>query len=142
MKGLILRGMIAGIVLSIGLTACGPKAPEKVEVKLTEFKIEASRTEFTAGQPYEFVVTNAGALDHEFMIMPPVKSDGAQMGGMNMQDYDKMALAMIPIDKLPVGATQTITITFDKPYAAGALELACHTPGHYEQNMHTPITVK
>lgn len=55
-------------------------------VTLTDFKIEASQTEFVTGARYRFVVTNRGGVNHEFMITPPM------MGGMSMEKMHEMAL--------------------------------------------------
>lgn len=130
--------------VSLLLTACGQQKPvETAEVKVTlnEFGIQSSRTEFEAGLPYRFVVSNAGSLAHEFMVMPPLGED--QMGmAMDMHELDEQALAMIPASDLPAGATATLDFTFPEPAPAGTLEFACHTPGHYEANMRLPITVK
>ncbi|MBV6396735.1 MAG: hypothetical protein HFACDABA_02335 [Anaerolineales bacterium] len=130
--------------VSLLLTACGAQqSAETTEVKitLTEFGIQSSLTEFKVGVPYHFVVTNAGAVEHEFMVMPPLKED--QMGmGMDMHELDEQALAMVPASDLPAGATATFDYTFTEAAPAGTLEFACHTPGHYEANMKLPITVK
>ncbi len=124
------------------LTACGgQKAPVEVQVTLTEFGINSSITEFEVGVPYKFVVTNAGTVEHEFMIMPPLKKDDMGMA-MDMGKLDEMALLMIPGSELPAGATASIEYTFTKSASAGELEMACHTPGHYEANMRLPVTVK
>jgi uncharacterized cupredoxin-like copper-binding protein len=139
MRQRISISIILGILFTVGLAACGPQPPEKVEVKLTEFGIESSRTDFKVGQTYEITVTNAGTVGHEFMIMPPLDNGGMHM---DMGAIDQQALAMIPIDQLPAGATQTVTVTFKQPVSPGNLEFACHTPGHYEQNMRMPITVQ
>lgn len=123
------------------LTACGgqQKATE-VTITVKEFGIESSITEFKVGVPYHFVVTNDGTVNHEIMIMPPLTKD--QMGmGMDMGTMDQMALAMISADDLTPGTTKSFDLTFSEPSATGALELACHTPGHYEANMKLPITV-
>lgn len=121
------------------LTACGGQKQNEVKVTLTEYAIQSSVTDFQVGVPYHFVVTNAGQVNHEFMIMPPLMED--QMG-MNMEEMDKMALAMIEADELTPGKTQTLDYTFTEPAPSGSLEFACHTPGHYEQGMKLPITVK
>lgn len=123
------------------LTACGgqQKATE-VTITVKEFGIESSITEFKVGVPYHFVVTNAGTVNHEIMVMPPLSKD--QMGmGMDMGAMDQMALAMISADDLTPGTTKSFDLTFSEPAATGTLEFACHTPGHYEANMKLPITV-
>jgi uncharacterized cupredoxin-like copper-binding protein len=124
------------------LAACdGRQAPVEVQITLTEFGIESSLTEFEPGIPYAFVVTNAGAVEHEFMIMPPLTED--QMGmAMDMHELDESALAMIAEDQLTPGATATLEFTFTEAAPAGTLEFACHTPGHYEAGMKLPIVVK
>jgi len=134
------------VLAAVGLllTACGGKpsaGPTEVKITLTEFGIQSSLNEFEAGVPYRFVVTNAGAVEHEFMIMPPLTDD--QMGmGMDMHELDEQALAMIPASDLPAGASATLDFTFPEAAPAGTLEFACHVAGHYEANMKLPITVK
>jgi len=86
-------------------------------------------------------VTNAGMVEHEFMIMPPLTAD--QMGmGMDMGTFDEMALVMVAASELSPGAASSVDYTFTESAPAGELEFACHTPGHYEANMKLPITVK
>ena len=93
-------------------------------------------TTFSVGVPYHFVVTNKGAVAHEFVIMP--LEQGTQ--GSEAQ-LPSTALAGIAGKDLPTGATKTLDYTFTQA-PAGGLEFACHLPGHYEAGMHTPITVK
>jgi len=123
------------------LTACGGQQ-KAIEVTITvkEFGIESSITEFQVGVPYHFVVTNAGMVNHEIMIMPPLTEDQTGMG-MDMGTMDQMALAMISADDLTPGATKSFDLTFRDAASTGTLEFACHTPGHYEANMKLPITV-
>jgi uncharacterized cupredoxin-like copper-binding protein len=130
------------ITAGLLLTACGSQGnSNEVKITLTDFGIESSRTSFEAGVPYHFVVTNDGKVNHEIMIMPPLSED--QMGmAMDMEEMDKMALAMIEEDELTPGATVAMDYTFTVPAPAGSLEFACHTPGHYEAGMKLPITVK
>jgi len=126
------------IALSLILSACGPKEPVTVEVTLTEFGIESSVSEFKSGTPYHFVITNEGAINHEFMIMEPT-AEGMMM---SMEEMDEMALAFVEEDELTPGASQTLDYTFTEPASAGSLEIACHTSGHYEAGMKFPITVE
>ena len=123
------------------LTACGGQQ-KAIEVTITvkEFGIESSITEFQVGVPYHFVVTNAGMVNHEIMIMPPLTADQMSMG-MDMGTMDQMALAMISADDLTPGATKSFDLTFRDAASTGTLEFACHIPGHYEANMKLPIIV-
>jgi uncharacterized cupredoxin-like copper-binding protein len=124
------------------LTACGAQGnSNEVTITLTEFGIETSRDSFETGVPYHFVVTNAGAINHEFMIMPPLTEDQMMMG-MDMEAMDEMALAMIEDDELTPETTQTFDYTFTEPAPTGTLEFTCHVEGHYEAGMKFPITVK
>src|SRR5574341_1091465 len=108
-KKLVYAAIIAMVVLVLTARgAANSNGPVEVKVKLTEFGIESSRTEFKTGVTYRFVVTNAGQIPHEFMIMPPLVMDNS---GMNMGDLDAMALAMIPEEELPAGTTKTLEFT-------------------------------
>lgn len=130
--------------VSLLLTACGgQKSAETTEVKitLTDFGIESNVTEFKVGVAYHFTVTNAGVVEHEFMVMPPLMEDHMGME-MDMHELDEQALAMVPASDLPAGATATFDYTFTEAAPDGTLEFACHTPGHYETGMKLPIVVK
>ncbi len=108
-----------------------------VTVTLTDFKIDSSLTTFSVGVPYHFVVTNKGAVAHEFVIMPP---DPTAQGSETQ--LPSTALAGIMGKDLAAGTTKTLDYTFTQAAPASGLELACHLPGHYDAGMHTPITVK
>jgi len=134
------RVSIATVLIVAGflLAACGG-GPKTVNITLTDYAIESSQTSFEVGVPYHFVVTNKGATNHELMIMPPTTEEQMAMN-MDMEEMDKMALAMIEGDEFEPGKTMTLDFTFTD--SVGALEFACHTPGHYEKGMKLPITVK
>ncbi len=124
----------------IGLTACsgsGSASSKTVDVQVTlsEFKIAPSITTFKVGVPYHFVVTNNGSVAHELDIIPP------ESGQLTPDQVQKLSLATIGEKDLQPGATATLDYTFSQAYSQGALELACHLPGHYEAGMHIPIVV-
>jgi uncharacterized cupredoxin-like copper-binding protein len=145
------RIKLSSVVVSIGvllLFACAARQAKgqvnpdgfvNVDVRLKDFSIESSVTEFKPGVAYHFTVTNEGQVAHEFMILPVSEHMG--MSGMPMEEYDKMALMMIPIEQLPVGASVKTDYTFSE-VADGKIELIWMTPGHFEAGMHIPITVK
>lgn len=135
------KKIVALVAAALLIAACsGQDSGETVEVQvtLTEFGFEASLTDFKVGVPYRFVVTNTGAVNHEFMIMAPLTGEDM---GMDMHELDETALAMIEEDQLPSGATMSFEYTFIESTDEGSLEFACHTPGHYEAGMKLPITV-
>ena len=105
---------------------------------LSEFKIESSLTTFKAGVPYHFVVNNEGSVPHEIMVMEPMETTE----GIDMEEMDEMALAVIEEEDLPAGGSTTLDFTFAEPAPAGTLEFACHIPGHYEGGMKLPIVVE
>lgn len=148
-----IKQLLVFIGVLLVIAACGGQTPSDsssgdsaqtpIEVQVTlaetqEFSIQSPETTFRVGVPYRFVVTNKGSINHEMMIMPRMMGD---MGGMDMEHMDAMALAYISEDKLPTGATQTVEYTFKQPATAGDIELGCYLPGHYEAGMHLPITV-
>jgi len=126
--------LVAAVVVACGGGAASGNATT-VTVTLTDFKIDSSLTSFSVGVPYHFVVTNKGAITHEFEIMPPGQAENTP------DQLPKTALAGIKGNDLTPGTTKTLDYTFTQA-PAGGLEFACHMAGHYEAGMHLPITVK
>jgi uncharacterized cupredoxin-like copper-binding protein len=132
----VLRGIglsLLLLVLVVALAACTgaatprPQGPEEVQVTATEFKFQSSKTTFSVGVPYRFVVKNAGQIPHEWMIMPAGEKEHV------------MALLEVEEDELPAGATVAKEFTFSK---AGDYEFGCYLPGHYEAGMWLRVTAK
>lgn len=141
----MLRKILLLVLSAMLLVGCAGKPSgsqsesNEVQITATDFAFKSSRTEFKVGVPYHFVVTNAGQVAHELMIMAPIQ----EMSGMpmDMEELDKMALAHVAAEELPPGATVSFDYTFTQPYPAGQLEFACHVPGHYEAGMKLEIVV-
>lgn len=140
MKRWLALGLFLTILISV-LTACGstaaavppvPSGYTEVQVTLSDFKIASSTTTFTAGKPYYFVITNTGAVTHEFMIMLP------GMGG-HMKTLDKMSFAAI--ENIAPGETKTLEFTFVHTPSPQHLEFSCHYADHYARGMMLPIVV-
>lgn len=130
--------LFAGLVLSAcsGSGAASTSKVVDVTVTATEFKFDSSLTTFQQGVTYHFIVTNKGSVNHDFAIMAPGSGD------ITADEALKTALVGISGDQLTPGTTKTVDYTFTKAYPAGSLEIACHTPGHYDSGMHLPITVQ
>jgi len=116
-----------------------PGSATDVKVTLTDFGVVSSSTQFTAGIPYTFTITNEGQVPHEFMFIPPVMAGMADMHG---EATHNTALIQVDESELPPGATYILSYTFPSSAVGTELEIACHTPGHYEAGMRLPITVR
>ncbi len=140
MNSRLITVLLSAALLLAGCASGGEAAePERVEVTLTDFTIVASRSSFEAGKTYEFVISNEGALDHEFRIIPQEEAlDGMEMHGDEMHDE---ALLVVEQEQLPPGATVNVEYMFPKDAPDSSLEMACHTPGHYEAGMKMLINV-
>jgi uncharacterized cupredoxin-like copper-binding protein len=129
--------LVATVLVACGGGGAASGNATTVTVTLSDFKIDSSLTTFSTGVPYHFVVTNKGAVAHEFVIMPP------EQGALGSEtQLPSGALAGIMGKDLTPGATRTLDYTFTKAAPAGSLEFACHLPGHYEAGMHLSITVQ
>jgi len=115
-------------------TAASPAA-QRIEVKLTDaLKMEPAEMTVKAGQPVTFVVTNTGAIQHEFYVGDAAAQDAHEQemmsGGMAMDEPDGIVLKP--------GETKELTHTFA---TAGTPRAGCHVPGHYAGGRKAAITV-
>lgn len=100
-----------------------------------QLRFEPASLSVKQGETVAFTVTNSGKLAHEYVL-----------GDQAFQDrhHEEMAGQTMPMHDdadgigLPVGATKTLTYTFEHP---GTLYFACHVTGHYEAGMKGTITV-
>lgn len=115
--------------------ASASAAPQRIEVTLSDsFTIELASTTVPAGVPVTFVVTNAGAIDHEFYLGDEAAQaeheEEMMAGGMAHDEPDGISVKP--------GETVELTHTFDEP---GETLAGCHEPGHYAAGMKAAITV-
>ncbi len=141
------------VILGLALltSACGsrPTAAQVVPVELTEFAIHSPISTFKVGTPYRFVISNPGAINHEFVLLAEGEEHHMQAEGEHGHD-DAGAHAGEHADagmgnmlhvgesQLTPGATVTIEHTFTQP---GEYEFGCYLPGHYAAGMFTKISV-
>ena len=142
---IVLVAMVAG-ACSAGSSSSAPGSPAasapisgaatRVEIKLTDsFRMEPSAFRVPAGRAVTFVVTNSGAIDHEFYVgdeaaqMAHAKSMPS-MGGMGQDVANGLALKP--------GQTKELVVTFDTP---GTTIAGCHEPGHYGAGMRANIEI-
>ena len=88
------------------------------------------------GDTIRFVVTNTGKIDHEFAIGTREEQveHAKMMASMpDMKHVEGNVLTLKP------GETRELIWRFGK---AGAVEIACHLPGHYEAGMKAIVKVQ
>lgn len=134
---LVLFGMMLTLSACAG-NSSNSKGPVDVTITATDFNFQSSQTTFKVGVTYHFIVTNKGAVEHEFMLVKPIDPSA----NMEMSEMDDMALAHIEEDDLEAGETASVDYTFTEEDANKTLEFSCHLPGHYENGMKLPITVQ
>jgi uncharacterized cupredoxin-like copper-binding protein len=110
-------------------------AAQRIEVKLTdELKMDPAEMTAKAGQPVTFVVTNTGAIEHEFYL----GDEAMQAEQEEMMQAGEMAHDTAEGMSLKPGETKELTYTFDSP---GQTIAGCHVAGHYAGGMKAAITV-
>lgn len=123
--------------LTAAPTAAATAPATRIEVKLTDaLRIEPASMTVPAGVPVTFVVTNTGAIGHEFVLGDEAAQaeHETEMGGsMGMGEDEEMAIGLDP------GETKELTVTFP---AAGSILAGCHVAGHYAGGMKATVMVE
>lgn len=97
-------------------------------------RIEPAEITVPVGRPVRFVVTNTGALDHEFYVGDETaQMEHEEQMGMGMQHGEEAGIEVAP------GETKTLEMTFD---AVGATLAGCHIEGHYAGGMKATIVIQ
>lgn len=111
-------------------------AAQRIEVKLTDaLRMEPAEMTVKAGQQVTFVVTNTGAIQHEFYL-----GDEAAQGEHEQEMMSAGGMAMDEADGIVLkpGETKELTHTFP---SAGAFLAGCHETSHYAGGMKAAIAV-
>jgi uncharacterized cupredoxin-like copper-binding protein len=146
---LALIPVVAMLVAACASSGASPSAPAadpsaaplesaaatRLEVSLTdELRIEPASMTVPAGVPVTFVITNAGALEHEFYLgdEEAQQAHEAEMQAGAMSHDEPEGIAVAP------GETRELTFTFAEP---GETLAGCHVAGHYAGGMKADIAV-
>lgn len=125
----------SAVAASPSPAASASPAAQRIEVKLTDaLKMEPAAMTVKAGEPVTFVVTNTGAIDHEFYL----GDEAMQAEQEQMMQSGQMAHDTAEGMSLKPGETKELTYTFD---TAGQTLAGCHFAGHYAGGMKAMITV-
>jgi uncharacterized cupredoxin-like copper-binding protein len=102
---------------------------------LASLAFDPSVLEVRSGQTIRFRVTNAGTVDHEFVLGDEATQEEHEAGmgdGGSMQMDEANVLSLMP------GETRSTVWRFSEP---GTVLYGCHVPGHYTAGMVGTITV-
>lgn len=131
-------GAVALTLLLAGCSGGGVKAPaagggaSSGALKMDDIKFDKTALSATKGETLTINLTNAGALEHDFVIE---KIDAvAKLDGKDAKDAKYAVHAMV---KAKASAKLEIT-----PNATGAFEYYCAVAGHKEAGMKGTLTVK
>ncbi len=109
----------------------------RLPVTMTDaLRMEPAQLSVPRGTPVTFVVTNSGAIDHEFYLGDEEEQAEHErdMAGDDGMDHDvPNGITVKP------GQTKELTFTFPE---SGATLAGCHIPGHYPAGMKADIKVE
>lgn len=139
------------LMLVLLIAACGDggettrdDGPRRVEIEATDFTFTPDLVTASAGETIEFVVTNSGAVEHEFRVTDQADIDAHIAGGHEEHMGDDAGddigddagddMGDTPMLVLQPGETMTLTVTIpDDPTVF--TRFVCLIPGHYEAGM-------
>jgi uncharacterized cupredoxin-like copper-binding protein len=111
------------------------KIRRTIKIAALDIKYDKPEIKVKAGETIKFVLTNAGKLRHEFMIGDAEEQREHVEMMKQMPDMVHADANMITVEP---GETKSLVWQFTK---TGAVEIACHIPGHYEAGMKSKVTV-
>ncbi len=112
-----------------------------VEVVMTEFAFEPETVQVSAGETIRFVITNDGAVAHEFRLSNPHRIEehiaaGHEDHGEESGHHEEGGDVLIEIEP---GETGELEMTFPEDTSLYT-SIACLLPGHYEAGMAGDLT--
>lgn len=121
---------------SFGEPGKAAEASRTINVTLDEMKILHDLKQVKRGETIRFVVTNKGAMEHEFSV-GDTASQRAHAAMMKKNphmkhDNDPTAVTLSP------GETKEVVWKFNRTIQ-GQIEFACQMPGHYEAGMTSKV---
>lgn len=111
------------------------KVNRTIRIAARDIEYDEPEIRVRAGETIKFVVTNTGRLRHEFMIGDAAEQREHAEMMKQMPDMVHEDASTITLDP---GETKSLVWQFN---GAGALEAACHIPGHYDAGMKIKVVV-
>lgn len=116
----------------------GGERSTTVTGEVKEWTVSVDNATVPAGD-LTFTVTNAGTMDHEFLVVKTDLPDGAiPLEGDRFSESLESISVIDEIGEFAAGTTETLTVTLEP----GNYQLVCNIPAHYQLGMHTPFVVE
>lgn len=117
------------------------EADRVVEVDANDdFTFSPAEIAVSAGETVTFVVTNTGAIPHDFTLGDQATQDAHEAEMAEMAASGDMGEHSDPnAVVLEAGETNELTWTFSE---AGTVLIGCHQPGHYDAGMKGAVEVE
>jgi uncharacterized cupredoxin-like copper-binding protein len=127
--------VVCGAAALVAVRAAGSRAgdgPERtVVVTMHHSRFEPAVVRVDPGERVRFVLRNSDPIDHEFIL----GDDAVQR--RHEQGRERQHHGEVPGERsVPAGQEAATTYAFPPGLDGGALEFACHLPGHYAYGMH------
>ena len=114
------------------------EADRTIEVALTEFAFDTDPITVSAGETIEFVITNAGAIEHEFRLSNNERIAQHIAGGHAAHEDEEGTGGLSEnADQLIVvqpGETASLIVMFGEDTSIHT-DVVCLIPGHFEAGM-------
>jgi uncharacterized cupredoxin-like copper-binding protein len=107
-----------------------------VVVTMHHSRFEPSQLQVAPGERVRFVLRNTDPIDHEFILGDAIVQARHEEGRQRRHHGD------VPGERsVPAGQEAATTYAFPASPTGGALEFACHLPGHYAYGMHGTVRI-
>ncbi len=138
------------LLMSLFFVACGSAEPTSsptlsLTLLATDIAYDKDHIEVMAGQPVRIMLSNEGALEHDFSIME-IPHEGEVMAeemegetGHNVHDMSGMDVDPEVHVAAPIGGRSSIEFT---PSTPGEYEFFCTVAGHKEAGMVGTLAVQ
>jgi len=125
----------AGTSQPAAASAPAPAAPlgHTSAATLREYTVTPRPSEVAAGR-VSFKVHNAGAINHEFVVLRTNKKASELLKGNEADETGNVG----EIGDIPPGQTKTLSLNLK----AGHYALICNLTGHYKAGQHADLTVR
>ena len=136
---------VAIAIGSVAFVACGggtsssktSGSGSQVKVELKEWSLTPDKTSAPAGK-VTFTATNAGTVEHEFVVIKTDKAADALTLSGNAVDEEASGQSKVDeIAEFQPGSAKTLTLDLQP----GKYVLICNVAGHYRQGVSSAFTV-